>query len=330
MNSPGILKLLRLTALTAVLSLACAAQGRSGEPPVRRSGETPDLTAEYLAAFSGSGPEKDETLLRTLRGYRILFVPGFLSDVMVNPALLDKRVKIRLGTYFDSQIAWLRAGGVDARIVNIESEESVEFNAVRIAESINRSPLPVILIAHSKGGLDALEALLAWEKTAGKVSGVITIQSPFLGTPMADYVLKNRFFDTTLWAALALLGGSEMSLLDLSTDTREIYHRDNAAAIAGLTAKIPFICFGSWIDNDERQMDTELALIRDFLLAFGLNNDGVVPSGSALLPGAYSIVVEGPDHMVTVKDEARLNLDRIKFIKILLELLGARIAERTS
>lgn len=49
---------------------------------------------------------------------------------------------------------------------------------------------PVLLLGHSKGGLDAAAAMaLHHDRLAGKVAGIVFAQSPYGGTPLAsDFV----------------------------------------------------------------------------------------------------------------------------------------------
>jgi len=291
-------------------------------PPDRYS-PPDDISTEYSAAFSVSDPGQSEALFRKLRGYRILFVPGFLSNLTVNPGFVEGSAESSGGgDYFNAQIAWLRAGGVDAWIVDIESEEGSQFNAKRITQSVISSPKPVIIVAHSKGGVDTLEALLSDNQTDGKVAGVITIQSPLLGTPVADFVLENGFLSTLLRRALITLGGSDRSLRDLSVKRRRSYFQDNSAAISGLTARTPFICFGSWVGSG----GFTLGATHDYLQGLGMDNDGLVPARNTALPGSWTIAVGGLDHQITVKDNASSGFDRIRFLKTLLGLLDARIS----
>ncbi len=317
---------LRAAALAALLVLPWHARcwGAGPAPGTAPTQELPgDISAEYERIFPEKTRAQGGTVPLQLGEYRVLFVPGFLSNSSVAPELLDKSPQMPKKPYFYSQIAWLRSNGIDARIVDIRSESSVVDNAARVAESVRRSPGPVIIVAHSKGGLDTLEALLAEPDLDAKVAGVITIQSPFKGTLIADYVLENWL--TTMWTALSILGGSELSLLDLTVDTRTRYQQDNAEGIAYLTARVPFVSFGSWVDNDDGSMDTENAMIRNFLLEHGMKNDGVVPTESALLPGAYTITAGTPDHNATISESSRIPFDRIAFINTLFELLLARL-----
>lgn len=49
----------------------------------------------------------------------------------------------------------------------------------------------VLLLGHSKGGVDAAAAIsLYWSELKGKVAGLALVQSPYGGTPVASDILR--------------------------------------------------------------------------------------------------------------------------------------------
>lgn len=49
----------------------------------------------------------------------------------------------------------------------------------------------VLLLGHSKGGVDAAAALsMYWSELKGKVAGLALVQSPYGGTPVASDILR--------------------------------------------------------------------------------------------------------------------------------------------
>jgi hypothetical protein len=154
------------------------------------------------------------------------------------------------------------------------------------------------------------------------VRGVITTQTPYFGSPIANAVLADpalrKFADRLLQA----LGGTLESLMSLETAQRAAYYREHAADIKELTAEVPYITFGSWKNDEPARIDTVLEPLRNAMLKTGLDNDGLVPVKSALLPGADHIAVEGLDHLVTVMGEGHiLELDRGAFVRTLLLMM---------
>jgi ribosome biogenesis protein UTP30 len=71
----------------------------------------------------------------------------------------------------------------------------VEKNAWELKQYIEElywgSGKQVLLLGHSKGGVDAAAALsLYWSELKGKVAGLALVQSPYGGTPVASDILR--------------------------------------------------------------------------------------------------------------------------------------------
>jgi hypothetical protein len=85
--------------------------------------------------------------------------------------------------------------GLACHIAKIHSESSVEKNAREIKEYIEElcwgSNKRVLLLGHSKGGIDAAAALsLYWPELKDKVAGLVLAQSPYGGSPIATDILR--------------------------------------------------------------------------------------------------------------------------------------------
>lgn len=97
--------------------------------------------------------------------------------------------------YFVSTKVCFSKLGLACHIAKIHSEASVEKNAREIKEYIEEiywgSKKRVLLLGHSKGGVDAAAALsLYWPDLKDKVAGLVLAQSPYGGTPIASDLLR--------------------------------------------------------------------------------------------------------------------------------------------
>lgn len=143
---------------------------------------------------------------------------------------------------FYTQMSDFDARGIAYRNLSTVSEafdtvESVEHNAAAILKVLRKTKKQVIIVSHSKGGLDTLDALIGAPKLWGDtVIGWIALQAPFYGSPAADPT-----FSTANDFLLEALGGNGQSADDLKTETRKAYMLENEARIAALTARIPII-----------------------------------------------------------------------------------------
>lgn len=138
-------------------------------------------------------------------------------------------------SYFDAEgIAYQNLSDASA---SFDTSDSVEHNAAAILEFLRSTDKQIVIVSHSKGGLDTLDALLdAPELWGDTVVGWVALQAPFYGSPVADPAPSA--IDALL---LSAVGGNGQSVDDLKTVTRALYMDANEERIANLTASIPII-----------------------------------------------------------------------------------------
>jgi len=266
-----------------------------------------DRTREYLDAY-----HRDCALgtadVRALRRYKVLFVPGYL--VGGQPA------------YFAEQLDWLRSMEVESEKVAIKAGQSIATNGPIVAAAIRKSTKPVILITHSKGSVDALEALRVEAALRTKVRAWISLQGVFFGSPVADTLLDGTVVSPIISdMILGFLGGTRESAESLTTRTALAYYRKHDAAISLLVRKVPAIAFVSDLDRVQgARTNTLLEIPYDLMRREGILNDGLVPVDSAVLPGMDFVKVIGVDHIAPVMPTLR-RFDRVRMTEALLSLM---------
>ncbi len=263
-----------------------------------------DLTRDYLTAYNDSCAF-GTAHAKTLRTYKVLLVPGYLGDLYP--------------TYFNDQLRWLAAIGVEREKLPVHAGQSVSVNGPIIAAAIAQSAKPVILITHSKGSVDTLEALLSDANARRKVKGWLSLQGTFFGTPVADKLLDGSLLNPLVAALiLGFFGGTQESAQGLTTGAAKTYHRKHAAAIAPLLREVPAIAFASAVGSaPEDQPSTTLEIPHELMAREGIRNDGLVPLASAVLPGMNYVKVSGIDHIATVMP-ARRPFSRVRMTQALL------------
>ncbi|ONH98001.1 hypothetical protein PRUPE_7G222800 [Prunus persica] len=97
--------------------------------------------------------------------------------------------------YFVGTKKFFSKMGLACHIAKIHSEASVEHNALELKQYIEElywgSGKRVMLLGHSKGGVDAAAALsIYWCDLKDKVAGLALVQSPYGGTPLASDILR--------------------------------------------------------------------------------------------------------------------------------------------
>ncbi|MGM1021809.1 MAG: esterase/lipase family protein [Bacillota bacterium] len=142
----------------------------------------------------------------------------------------------------------------------------------------------LIIIAHSKGGVDTQTAL-AYNGAAPYIQRVITLSSPHHGSQLADLAYSS-------WAGwLAdIIGSQNPGTSTLQTSYMK-YYRSKTDALSNATT-IPFFTFAgdNWSDGSASYILGGL-----YLSSFG-KNDGLVTVDNAKLPGGRVVKVGPWDH----------------------------------
>lgn len=311
------------TGAAAQLGLAAGPRAAAAEPSVppapARVGR--DLTQDFKRAWDVVDQKLDESRKAELREYKVLLVRGFMTGGYVKPfSLFGKQV--RVGHYFDDQMAVLKELGVDFSMVDIDSVMMPAHNAAKVAAEIRGSEKPVIIISHSDGGMYSLEALIENPDLAPRVRGFISLQTPFLGSPVADYVHGDKFLAATMSKLLGHFGGTLDSLTSLTRGERAAFLGKNNGCIGRVVSSVKVISFATFKPDLPGQMDTLLEIPRDAMLKSGIENDGLVPADSAILPGSDFVRFSGLDHIAPVMAEDMfLKFDRARLTRTLLLML---------
>jgi len=222
-----------------------------------------------------------------LAGRPVLLAYGLLGDVSaaLGPVGVD---------YMGAQQAWLRQTGARPAVVRVPTASPVAANAGRLRDALRAEPPGTLLLAHSKGGLEALAALMDPD-TAGRCAAFIAFQSPFFGTQVADAVTGLGPLHGLARAALRLLGcGDGAGLHDLTTVARTAWMHQHAEEVAALIGRLPVVTAATVLDPvAARGRDRAYAVVGGLLQRSAGPNDGLVPLSSALLPGARHMVEAG-------------------------------------
>jgi len=232
--------------------------------------------------------ERDRRLSEALAGVRVLLAYGLFGEVVAGLRAFGL-------DYMGGQLAWLRGLGADAAVVPMPTAAPVALNAAHLHGVVLRDPRPVVVIAHSKGGLEALDALVR-PGAAARCRAFVAIQAPFLGSPMADALLSVRPLHRAAGGILRLLRlGDGQGLQDLTTAARRDWMAAHAGEVAALVAAVPVVCCGAFVPPDASGPDRRYRPLARWLERRGGGgpNDGLVPVRSALLPGARHVVLPG-------------------------------------
>ncbi|KAL7137627.1 hypothetical protein ABFS83_10G106200 [Erythranthe nasuta] len=154
--------------------------------------------------------------------------------------------------YFVSTKRFFSKMGLACHIAKIHSEASVEQNAWELKEYIEElywgsGKRRVMLLGHSKGGVDAAAALSIYlNELRDKVAGLALVQSPYGGTPIASDILRQgQLADVETrrimeFIICKLIKGDIRALEDLTYEKRKEFVRNHK-----VPDNIPIISFHS-------------------------------------------------------------------------------------
>ena len=148
------------------------------------------------------------------QGLRYLIVPGLLTK------------------WYPLYMAQMRADfrrlGLTCELSGIDTDRPVQENAGRLRHDIlglaDGARRRVVLLCHSKGGVDAAAALGLFPELVPVVAACVTIQAPHSGSAIAHDLANTEVQRSLAVGALeTLLRGSRHAVLDLSYDARQAF-----------------------------------------------------------------------------------------------------------
>lgn len=234
---------------------------------------TPEFNELYESAKSGKN-----ILPPDAKNNIYLFIQGLYGN--------------QLPGYMESNSQKLKDSGLDVLSVKTDTGAGVEKNAETVRDAIldaTRSGKKVVIIAHSKGGLDSTAAISMYPELKQHIRALIAMQSPYGGTPIASDIVAHPELKTVVdqFADFAM-DASPQSLRDLTYDSRiaflkkHPYPDDIPTVSLTSSRKTPL----SGLFNGEEYM----------WYRYKLPSDGLVPSIDMEIPGSKVVKLEDMDH----------------------------------
>jgi|GEM_PF-1001059 len=224
---------------------------------------------------------------RAARGEDVLPADAREPVYLTVPGLFTERYPM----YMRDKFARMAAHALDHTMVPIDTDQGIEQNADQIRHTLLEHTTPhrrAILLGHSKGGLDIAAALAFFPELRPRVRAVVTLQAPWLGTPIADLV-ENQ--SVLAWANRFIVegafNGDARALTDLGLAARADF-----VARHPWPEEVPAVCLASSL----RSWKTLLAVPDALLNGSHGPTDGMVPVANAILPGSDAVLVRDVDH----------------------------------
>jgi hypothetical protein len=236
------------------------------------------LAWDFSSALEAAVYDRQEMRagLQRLKGRKFLLVPGLGHDMAKG--------------YFTQSLAVLRAIDPDASIVDVDRFGKIEDNARTVLAAVRSRPGPLVIVAHSKGGIDVLQALVDDPRSAAKVEAVLLLQAPYWGSPLGDSPLALAVNDMLAYLGIERYVRQTRELLaQISTSGRRNLPRLPPA----LAAKI-FSVATSYAADDARRRDPRFLILPR-------ESDGTVPLASQIVPCSRFGMFKNMGHMDTVR-----------------------------
>ncbi|UXR65658.1 hypothetical protein EZJ49_05270 [Bdellovibrio bacteriovorus] len=277
-----------------------------------------DLTGAFHKALN-----KHQTLtpneLAALGDYDFYLVPGILSEAFVDG---DERSAVTFsrltGEYFETQQNLLKNQyGLRSQRLSSSSKSVAEIRAnIRKALTESRAAeRKVIFMTHSLGGLALLEELVSFPGHQATVAGIVFLQSPFKGSPIADVYFEGPLhLNKWLRPIIPYFNTSTETIKYLGTSSRKQFMAESHLIIQSLVQHIPIITVGGVVNGHSSLFTPAVSIMATgcFQKVFGQcvirtsfagpydSSDGMVPFESSKIEGTDFIKLEGVDHGETV------------------------------
>lgn len=214
-----------------------------------------------------------------------------------------KLQKVNRNDYFLPQLEVLGSEKIhDFEILWSEDKPMAE-SALAIKERILKSSTPVTIIAHGKGGLDAIECLLQNPELQNKVETLVTMQSPIWGTPIADFLTGHPIMGVITMGACKFMGCSLQVIEEMSEFNRQVYMILNKDKLRKLMKNVSIVTVGSSFESPmptqtffEKIMKRMKKLVSDYA---GVN-DGMVPLLSTRISDESHVQLQNVTHLSLV------------------------------
>jgi hypothetical protein len=254
---------------------------------------------------SGLHRSLESELVAELRSSQVLFVTGILAQSTYEES--EKQIKATLffGEYFKEVMQWLTRHQIKHQRLQLESEESPEYNAQTIRRALRNATKPVVVFSHSKGGLDFLEAIRQEPELAKKVRAWVCSQSPLWGSSIAEILFVDIFPRWLVEPTINFFfGGSFEGAFSLTTTARRQYmqREDVQNLFKGPLKNIPKLSYSSFGRQQGLGPSHLLVPLQLIMEGYEGPNDGVVSMSASYLPSSAQVRESGVDHISTVVD----------------------------
>jgi len=229
---------------------------------------------------------------------RILIVPGAFAECFME-----------FGMPFEDADAELKRRGYRIDFIPVSGRSGADHNAGQIAAAVERLPIEpderILLIGHSKGAVDILHFLVNYPLTARRISAVVSVSGPIMGSPLADSMagFYARFFSRMPFTTCA--PGDRTVIESLKRSYQATWLTSHH-----LPEHISYFSLATFARRDD--IHPLMRFTYDLLADYEPRNDGYVAFSDQVIPGATLLGYVNLDHWdVALPVRERLNFGGI-------------------
>ena len=234
---------------------------------------TPRFREVYARVRDNAAVLPDEA-----RRHQYLLVKGMLGD--------------ELPGYMEDNQRRLEQRGLETREVAVDTEGRLLDNVAVVREALldaRHFRRSVVLVGHSKGGVEALSTLALHPELRGIVRAVVTLQAPYGGSVIANDLVSTPALRRLVDLAFPyLFQGDSDSVEDLSYARRREFVRQHPYPL-----DIPTVSLATSRLSRRSLLRPLCAYVWE---RYGWGCDGLVAAFDAEIPGSRVVRLEDMDH----------------------------------
>ncbi|GEM_PF-717035 len=304
-----------------------------------------DLSRDFEKKYE-SQKRLSEDDLKKMRENEIILIPGILSEVLIES---DRNARIDLSflfnDYFGLQLKHLQNLNLPVKRLSTSSF-SVEVTKQNIQREMDRLRLEnkkAMFVTHSLGGLVLLDYILSsYPQSLDQILGIVFLQSPFYGAPVADVYLRNpysfRDFATKIFPYINM---SDQTVEYLSIKNRTVFMAQHMDLITKIMTEIPVITVSGIVNGYPSLFRPGAEVIHHGCIGFTERHcltqqlydgpydlsDGMVTVNGSKLPQADFVQIHQVDHGEIVVSVPHSNHNRERMTEVFLKMMLEKVVQ---
>lgn len=240
---------------------------------------------DSLWTLSGEAPPSDRpvNLGKSPGNFRVVAVPGLFAECVADMALV-----------FEDALPPLEAHGYKTGYIQTRGRFGCAHNARLVRDAVMAFPEDegIILVTHSKGAVDSLEALARFPETAARVRALVCVSGAIAGSPLAETfpAVLTRLAGGADWSGKCPPGQGDEATRDLRRGVRLAFLADHP--LPGNVRAYSLPAFAEARDISNLLVPFHRRLARTDPL-----NDGLVLATDAVIPGSTLLGYANADHL---------------------------------